>query len=38
MNNVSDKEYKKFYKKLDWDDEELINYLKDYSEFLDNYL
>lgn len=38
MNNVSDKEYKKFYKKLDWDDEKLIEYLKNYSKFLDKYL
>ena len=35
---INDKEYKKFYKEIDWDDEELKDYLNEYSMFLKEYL
>ena len=35
---INDKEFKKFYKKIDWDDELLSDYLKEYSTFLNEYL
>lgn len=37
-NNIKDKAYDDFYKKIDWKDDDLIDYLSEYSKFLDGYL
>ena len=37
-NKINDKKYKDFYKKIDWNDEALTDYLTRYSIFLNEYL
>lgn len=34
---INDKSFKNFYKKIDWDDPKLKDYLKEYSQYLVNY-